>query len=135
MINFKCVTVRSKWNQLSSSVAFSRPALLKTLSDDEVAAVNVLFVDTGLLPIDGLKEYSFAERLSVAGTVHHSAAYKREGKSCSKIVQFFSQVTEPEHLFGEVQAFLTTGSVRLALLKQCPILASAICSLNINPPK
>lgn len=66
------------------------------LSDDEVAAINVLF--------DGLKEYSFAERLSVDGTVYHSAAYKRAGKSCSKIVQFFSQVTEPEHLFGELSA-------------------------------
>lgn len=98
------------------------------------AAVNMLFADTGLLPIDGLTEYSFAERLSVDGTVYHSAAYKRAGKSCSEIVQFFSQVTEPEHLFGEVQAFVTTGSVHLALLKQYPILASAICSLNINPP-
>ena len=135
LITFKCITVRSKWNQLSSCVAFSRPALLRTLSDDEVAAVNVLFAETGLLPIDRLKEYSFAERLSVDGTVYHSAAYKRAGKSCSKIVQFFSQVTEPEHLFGEVQAFVTTGSVHLALLKQYPILASAISSLNINPPK
>ena len=116
-------------------MAFSRPALLRTLSDDEVAAVNVLFAETGLLPIDRLKEYSFAERLSVDGTVYHSAAYKRAGKSCSKIVQFFSQVTEPEHLFGEVQAFVTTGSVHLALLKQYPILASAISSLNITPPK
>ena len=33
-----------------------------------------------------------------------------------------------------VQAFVTTGSVHLALLKQYPILVSAICSLNINPP-
>lgn len=74
-------------------MAFSRPALLRTLSDDEAAAVNVLFADSGLLPIDGLKEYSFAERLSVDGTVYHSAAYKRAGKSCSKIVQFFSQET------------------------------------------
>ena len=57
---------------MSSRVAFSQPALLRTLSDDEAAAVNVLFADSGLLPIDGLKEYSFAERLSVDGTVHHS---------------------------------------------------------------
>ena len=119
---------------MSSRVAFSQPALLRTLSDDEAAAVNVLFADSGLLPIDGLKEYSFAERLSVDGTVYHSAAYKRAGKSCSKIVQFFSQVTEPEHLFGEVQAFVTTGSIHLTLLKQYPILVSAICSVNINPP-
>lgn len=33
-----------------------------------------------------------------------------------------------------MQAFVTTGSVHLALLKQYPILASAICSLNISPP-
>ena len=57
---------------MSSRVAFSQPALLRTLSDDEAAAVNVLFADSGLLPIDGLKEYSFAERLSVDGTVYHS---------------------------------------------------------------
>lgn len=48
-------------------------------------------------------------------------------------MQFFSQVTEPEHLFGEVRAFVTTGSIHLALLKQYPILVSAICSVNINP--
>lgn len=133
MISFKYITVRSKWNQLSSCVAFSRPALLRTLSDDEVAAVNVLFAESGLPPIDGIKEYSFAERLSVDGTVYHSAAYKRAGKSCCKIVQFFSQVTEPENLFGEVWTFVTTGPFHLALLKQYPILASAICSLNIPP--
>lgn len=99
MIYFKYTTVRSKWNQLSSSVAFSWPASLRTLSDDEVAAVNVLCADNGLLPIDQFKEYSFAKQISVNGTVYHSTAYKRAGKSCSKIVQFFSQVTEPEHLW------------------------------------
>lgn len=104
------------------------------MSDDEVAAVNVLFAESRLPPIDGIKEYSFAERLSVDGAVYHSAAYKRAGKSCCKIVQFFSQVTEPENLFGEVRTFVTTGSFHLALLKQYPILASAICSLNITPP-
>lgn len=88
------------------------------MSDDEVAAVNVLFAESRLPPIDGIKEYS----------------YKRAGKSCCKIVQFFSQVTEPENLFGEVRTFVTTGSFHLALLKQYPILASAICSLNITPP-
>ena len=70
LISFKNISVRSKWSQLSSRMAFSRPALLRTLSDDEAAAVNVLFTDSGLLPIDGLKEYSFAERLSVDGTVY-----------------------------------------------------------------
>lgn len=70
-------------------MAFSRPALLRTLSDDEAAAVNVLFADSGLPPIDGLKEYSFAERLSVDGTVCHSAAYKRAGNLAAKFSSFF----------------------------------------------
>lgn len=104
------------------------------MSDDEVAAVNVLFANNGLLPIDGFTEYSFAERISINGSVYHSSVYKRAGKSCSKIVQFFSQVAEPNHLFGEVESFVTTGSVHLALLKQYPMLVSAICSLNIRAP-
>ena len=50
LITLKNISVRSKWSQLSSRVAFSRPALLRTLSDDEAAAVNVLFADSGLPP-------------------------------------------------------------------------------------
>ena len=37
-------------------------------------------------------------------------------------MQFFSQVAEPNHLFGEVESFVTTGSVHLALLEQYPML-------------
>lgn len=104
------------------------------MSDDELTAVNMLFTDNGLPLIDEFKEYSFAQRMSINRSVYHSTLYKRAGKSCSNIVQFFSQNTESEYLFGEVQAFTTTGSVHLALLKQFPLLVSAICSLNIDPP-
>lgn len=56
------------------------------MSDDEVAAVNVLFANNGLLPIDGFMEHSVAERISINGSVYHLSVCKRAGKSCSKIV-------------------------------------------------
>lgn len=39
--------------------------------DDEVVVVIVLFVDSGFLLIDGLKEYSFVEWLLVDGIVYY----------------------------------------------------------------
>lgn len=69
-----------------SCVVFLWLVLLRILFDDEVVVVNVLFVDSGFLLIDGLKEYSFVERLLVDGIVYYLVVYKRVGKFCNKIV-------------------------------------------------
>ena len=59
------------------------------MSDDEVAAVNVLFANNGLLPIDGFTEYSFGERISINGSVYHSSVYKRAGIRAAKLCSSF----------------------------------------------
>lgn len=78
---------------------------------------------------------TFAERLKKKESVFHSRSYRRKGKSCSYIVQFYaSSNTDAECCYGEVQTYLQLRCFTLAIVKQFTSLVTTICNHQIDPP-
>lgn len=126
---------RSNWIQLSESTFFSGPLMNRPLTSTEIDAVHVLHETTGLymnIPTVG----SFAERLCQNGEIYHSKAYKRAGKSCSYLVQFFIGCTLSgiEYFYGKIEVFVCIGTVYVALIRQYSQVVTTITKNNINLP-
>jgi hypothetical protein len=74
----------------------------------------------------------FAERLKKGQNVFHSTSYRRKGKSCSHIVQFYRPIgADSECCYGDVQTYLHSRNFTFTPFTS---LVTTICKYQIEPP-